>query len=108
MRPLIDEFVEVRSQAFEIDFGRSCEGRHGDVRRDEAVALHRSELAHRYAVAGDDERLSPVERPHDLPAFISELSLGDLTHSGSVALVLHKFSLQHHCCQCSQRIGVIG
>ena len=87
---MIDKCVEVGSQAFEIDLGRGRERRHGNVRRDEAVALHRSQLTHRYAVAGDDERLSPVESPHDLAAVISELSLGDFAHSGSVALVLQK------------------
>ena len=91
MRTLIDEFVEFGSQAFEIDLGRGCESGHRHVRRDKSVALHRIELAHRYAVAGDDERLSPVERPHDLPAVIAQLALSNLTwHSGSVARVLRK------------------
>src|SRR5439155_19660713 len=59
------------------------------LRTDELALPERRQLAYRNTVTGDDERLAAIERPHDLAALVTKLSLGDLSrHAHTVARVL--------------------
>jgi hypothetical protein len=77
-RALVEQRVEVGTELLGVD--RRCvrEGRHGPRGRNEAPSADRGQLAYFLAVPGHEERLAPINGPHDLAALVAELALRDL------------------------------
>jgi hypothetical protein len=88
---LVEDRVDVGSEARAVEDGSAREDGDGCVGPDEPTLPNGRQFADRDAVAGDDERLAAVERAHDLPTFVPKLSLADLSrHIRNVARVLHE------------------
>jgi len=88
---LVDELVQIRSEARGVDRRGPLERCEGDVSWHETAATHGNQLAYRNAVAGDHKGFPSIKSPHDLPTVVAERTLGNLTrHEGSVARVLRE------------------
>jgi len=76
---LVENRIDVGSEPRTVEDWSAREQSDGCVGAHEPTLSERHQLADRDAVAGDDERLSTVERPHDLAALVPKLSLADLS-----------------------------
>ncbi|MEX2660922.1 MAG: hypothetical protein WD227_03285, partial [Vicinamibacterales bacterium] len=74
---LIDRGVYVFPKTFARDAWRPGECGKGSFDRYEHALSQGNQLAHGHAVARDDEGFPLVQGPHDSPAFVAELALGD-------------------------------
>jgi hypothetical protein len=85
---LTEVAVDIATEAFWRDGWSSPEC--GDRRfSSHELSAERLQLTDRHTVACDDETLAPIERSHDLAAFVTELPLRDMPcHALSVAPVL--------------------
>lgn len=82
--------VQVAVEALAVD-GRGAGASGADSACPHELARQRPKLATRYAVASHDERLTSIERAHDLAAADPELALGDrLGHGITVVRVLRR------------------
>src|SRR5882724_12005669 len=75
-RILIDVSVDVGSEFLVVDVRSTLERGKENVSGDELTPFIRMQLTDRPAVAGDDEVLARVERPHHLATVVAKLSLG--------------------------------
>ena len=74
---LIDQDVDIFPKPPTCDAWRAGKGGQDSFGRHEYALSNGDQLADGHAIACDDERLPPVQGPHDSSAFIAELSLGD-------------------------------
>ncbi len=74
---LVDERVEIAPQGHRVDRRKPPELLDDGACRDELSAPDWRQLADRHAVAGDDERLAAIKRPHHFTAAIAEAPLGE-------------------------------
>ena len=74
-RILVEHAVHVLPEPGRLDRRRAREGRRRGLGRDEDALAERRQLADGHAVARDHERLTAVERSHDLAALVAELAL---------------------------------
>src|SRR6476469_6969119 len=78
-RILIDVGIDVGKELLDIDWlCSSQEGKHG-LRWNELAPPNRPQLPDRDAIAGDDEVLTAIQRPHDLSALVAQLALGQFS-----------------------------
>ena len=71
--------VEVGTKPGQVDARSATENCDGRVGTHEPVASKWGDLPDGHAMPGDDERLTPVQSPHDLAAVVPELTLGDVS-----------------------------
>src|SRR6185295_496712 len=84
-RILAGPCIEVGAEAAGVDGRCGPEDCHRCRRGHESMAPQWSELAHRHAVAGDDESLALIEPAHDFTAGVAELALRDgFSHASTV------------------------
>jgi hypothetical protein len=76
---LVEDGVDVGSEALAVDNWCGCEQRGGCLCPDEPTLAKRRQLTDGDAVACDDERFSTVERPHNLAALVPKFPLRDLS-----------------------------
>jgi len=87
---LVENRIDVVPEPRTVEDWSAGEERDGCIGTHEPALPKRRQLADGDSGACDDEGLAAVERPHDLPALVPELSLTDLPrHTRSVARVLH-------------------
>jgi hypothetical protein len=70
--------VDIGSELLEINRGGAFEGSNDNVPGNELPPPDRAQFANRDAVAGDDEVLTAIQRPHDLSTLVAKLALGQL------------------------------
>src|SRR5262245_47381681 len=94
-RVLVEHAVDLEPGPRGIDPRRGGERTEDHLRRNEPAAPKRDQLPHRRAVAGDDERLSLIEGPHDLAAVVPELSLSNLAHRVAIVALSLRNAPRH-------------
>lgn len=88
-RVLVEQSVDVGPEPPEVEGWCACKDGDSSVGWNELALPERYQLADGHPVAGDDERLSAIERTHDLAALVAKLPLGDFPpHPSIVARVL--------------------
>ena len=86
---MIGESINIGPEPAELHSRCAGENGHSGVGGNELALPERCQFADRHAVACDDERLSAIERAHDLSARVAKFPLGDLaSHGRIVARVL--------------------
>jgi len=84
-RVLVDEASNVATEPGSSDSRCAGKGGHGCFGRDKHPLAYRGKFPYSNTIACDYEALALVERPHNAPALVAELSLCDLpAHFGSL------------------------
>jgi hypothetical protein len=76
---LVQNRIDIVSEPRAIEEWGPCEECDGCIGTHEPALPKRRQLPDGDTVAGDDERLPAIERPHDLSALVPKLSLADLS-----------------------------